>query len=112
MKSLIAISFVAFAAIVWLPAYSQNNAPVNFTAEDLVTKVYSVLSPENSKAQICEDCVNMLNLRPSEEDMRLWVDSSDGYRFSYYGLTVPDVSAMVSIERDSVANFGFFSVPI
>ncbi len=108
MKSLIAISFVTMAAIAWSPAYSQNNVPVNFTAEDLITKVYGVLSPESSKAQICEDCVNMLNLRPTEEDMGLWVDSSDGYRFSYYGLTVPDVSAIASIERDSVVNFGFF----
>ncbi len=108
MKSLIAILFVVIAAIAWSPAYSQNHAPVNLTAEDLVTKVYGVLSPESSKAEICEDCATILNLRPSEEDMGLWVDSSDGYRFSYYGLTVPDVSAMASIERDSVANFGFF----
>lgn len=108
MKSLIATSFVVIAAIACSPAYSQNNAPVNFTAEDLVTKVYGVLSPESSKAEICEDCATILNLRPSEEDMGLWIDSSDGYRFSYYGLTVPDVSAMASIERDSVTNFGFF----
>lgn len=108
MKSLIAISFVAIAAIALSPAYSQNNVPVNLTAEDLVTKVYGVFSPESSKAQICEDCVNMLNVDPSEEDMGLWIDSSDGYRFSYYGLTVPYISAMVSIERDSVTNFGFF----
>lgn len=108
MKSLIAISLVAIAAITGSPAYSQNNAPVNLTAEDLVTKVYGVISPERSKAEICEDCAIMLNLSPSEEDMVLWVDSSDGYRFNYYGLMVPHVSAMASIEHDSVANFGFF----
>ena len=101
----ILISMIAMASAI-VPAFSQM--PVNITANDLVTKVYGVLSPESSKAELCEDCATILNLRPSEEDMGLWLDSTDGYQFSYYGLTVPDVSALASIERDSVGNFGFF----
>ncbi len=38
----------------------------------------------------------------------MWLDSSEGYCLSYYGMIVPQVSAIASIERDSVANFGFF----
>ncbi len=87
---------------------SRHPVPVDLTAEDFITKVYGVLSPDRSRDELCDDCVKLLNLMPSEDQMGLWLDSTDGYQLSYYGQRVPDVSAMAVIERDSVANFGFF----
>ncbi len=87
---------------------ASRHVPVNVTAEDFITKVYGVFSPERSKAELCADCANVLNLMPEEDQMGLWLDGSDGYQLNYYGQTIPDVSAMATIERDSVAGFGFF----
>lgn len=87
---------------------AKKTIPVNLTAKDFVTKVYGVISPEKSKNELCEDCRNILNLMPSEDEMGLWLDSSEGFYLNYYGQTVPDVSVMAALEGDSVANFGFF----
>ncbi len=68
-----------------------------------------MLSPDRTKSELCEDCANVLNLMPAEDNMGLWLDSADGYQLNYYGQKIPDVSAMAVIDRDSVSNFGFFS---
>ena len=96
------------AQTVDISAFPRHPVPVDLTAEDFITKVYGVLSPDRSRDELCDDCVKLLNLMPSEDQMGLWLDSADGYQLSYYGQRVPDVSAMAVIERDSVANFGFF----
>lgn len=82
--------------------------PVELTAEDFITKVYGVLSPDRSRAELCRDCRTMLDLMPEEDNMGLWIQSDDGYEVSYYGMRIPDVAAMASIERDSIADFAFF----
>lgn len=89
-------------------AVTSRQIPVEVTAEDFITKVYGVFSPERSKEELCTDCKNILELLPEEDRMGLWLDSTEGYQISYYGQTIPDVSAMATIERDSVAGYGFF----
>lgn len=53
--------------------------PVELTAEDFITKVYGVLSPDRSRAELCRDCRTMLDLMPEEDNMGLWIQSDDGY---------------------------------
>ncbi|MDE6340260.1 MAG: hypothetical protein K2K97_10815, partial [Muribaculaceae bacterium] len=101
-------NMTAIDSIAGESVIAKRPIPVSLTAEDFITKVYGVLSPGRSKNELCEDCANVLNLIPSEDNMGLWLDSADGYQLNYYGQTIPDVSAMAAIESDSVANFGFF----
>lgn len=89
-------------------AVTSRQIPVEVTAEDFITKVYGVFSPGRTKDELCADCQKVLDLMPEEDSMGLWLDSSEGYQISYYGQTVPDVSAMATMERDSVAGYGFF----
>lgn len=101
-------SVLLFAASASAQTVDISAIPVNVTAEDFVTKVYALFSPDHSKHELCEDCENMLRLMPSEDNMGLWLDSADGYQLNYYGQTIPSVSAMANVENDSVTNFGFF----
>lgn len=87
---------------------TKREIPVNVTAADFVTKVYGIFSPDKSKDELCEDCETVLNLLPSEDNMGLWLDSADGFHLNYYGQTIPSMSAMAAVEKDSVTNFGFF----
>ena len=108
MKTMVGtLAVIIIMSLSSTAAYARNNVK-SITAEDLVTKVYGALSPECSKAELLGGCVSEFNLSPSEEDNGMWLDSSEGYCLSYYGMIVPQVSAIASIERDSVANFGFF----
>ena len=108
MKTMVGtLAVIIIMSLSSTAAYARNNVK-SITAEDLVTKVYGALSPECSKAELLGGCVSEFNLSPSEEDNGMWLDSSEGYCLSYYGMIVPQVSAIASVERDSVANFGFF----
>ena len=73
------------AQTVDISAFPRHPVPVDLTAEDFITKVYGVLSPDRSRDELCDDCVKLLNLMPSEDQMGLWLDSADGYQLSYYG---------------------------
>lgn len=86
----------------------EGSMPVELTAADFIERVYGVFDPTSSKAEICENCRRVLSLSPSEEEMGLWLDSAEGYRLNYYGIEIPEVSAMAQIENDSVCNYGFF----
>lgn len=109
MKTMVGtLAVIIIMSLSSTAAYARNNVK-SITAEDLVTKVYGALSPECSKAELLGGCVSEFNLSPSEEDNGMWLDSSEGYCLSYYGMIVPQVSAIASIERDSVANFGTIS---
>lgn len=101
-------SVLLFAASASAQTVNVSAIPMNVTAEDFVTKVYALFSPDRSKHELCEDCENMLRLMPSEDNMGLWLDSADGYQLNYYGQAIPSVSAMANVENDSVTNFGFF----
>lgn len=87
---------------------AKHRIPMVVTAEDFITKVYGVLTPDRTKGELCQDCANILSLIPAEDNMGLWLDSADGYQLNYYGQKIPDVSAMATIENDSITNFGFF----
>lgn len=101
-------NFAAVDSVAAAASLTKRQIPVEVTAEDFITKVYGVLSPDRSRDELCEDCVNVLNLMPTEDNMGLWLDAADGYQLNYYGQQIPDVSAMAVIERDSVDHFGFF----
>lgn len=101
-------SVLFFCASASAQNVTATPAAQNVTAEDFVTKVYALFSADNSKNELCEDCKNMLSMIPSEDNMALWLDSADGYVLSYYGQTIPSVSALATIDNDSVANFGYF----
>lgn len=99
---------LAFTIALLLSLFSASAQCVNITAKDFVTKVYGICSPDRSKSELCDDCANALNLTPSEDNMGLWLDSADGYQLNYYGIVLTDVSAMATVESDSVSNFGYF----
>lgn len=101
-------SVLLFAASASAQTVNTASIPLNVTAEDFVTKVYALFSPDHSKHELCEDCENILRLMPSEDNMGLWLDSTDGYQLNYYGQVIPSVSAMANVENDSVTKFGFF----
>lgn len=108
LSAVAAQNFAAVDSVAATASLTKRQIPVEVTAEDFITKVYGVLSPDRSKSELCEDCANVLNLMPAEDDMGLWLDSTDGYQLNYYGQRLPDVSAMATIDHDSVSNFGFF----
>lgn len=101
-------NFAAVDSVAKGASVAQRQIPLEVTAEDFITKVYGIMSPDRTKGELCEDCANILSLMPAEDNMGLWLDSADGYQLNYYGQKIPDVSAMATIEEDSVANFGFF----
>lgn len=96
------------AALIDGKCLTFRNAPEAFkmTAEDLVTKVYGVVDNDLSQEQVIE-CIDMLHLSPSIDDSRLWLDSTEGYRVTYCGMT-PEVSAYATFEENAVSNYSFF----
>lgn len=102
------VNMAAIDSISRSESVIRRGMPENITAEDFITKVYGVFSPETTKDELCEDCRKVLNLMPAEDEMGLWLESADGYQLSYYGQTIPDVSAMATIDKGSVKDFGFF----
>lgn len=80
---------------------------VELSAEDMMTKVYGVISPDVSKEQCSDMAHSILRLRPEEDNAALWLDSADGYVISYSGMQ-PEVSAMARFGEDSVSDFCFF----
>lgn len=79
---------------------------IELTAEDLVTKAYGVLDTDMSQSQAIE-FFDVMNLVPSEDNSRLWLDSIDGYVISYYGMT-PMVSACARFTEESISDYSFF----
>lgn len=80
--------------------------PIEVTAEDLVTKAYGVIDADLSQEQVAE-CMEMMHLNATVEEENLWLDSADGYRVSYYGMT-PEVSAYAKFENQEISGYSFF----
>lgn len=113
MKTFSGILAAILALVATTPAYSQSNeseTAINVTANDFVTKVYGLFSPQISKGELCDNCRAMLKINPEEEGANLWLDTAEEYRLNYYGQELHCVSAMATIEGDSVANFGYFVI--
>lgn len=86
---------------------SGRRIVIPVTGEDLVSKAYGAISASNSKDQAIRDSEAVINMTPTEEDNYLWLDSNDGYRLDYNGMS-PSVSAMIRLENDSIKDYGFF----
>ncbi len=105
-----AANMAALDSISRAESVMRREMPENITAKDFITKVYGVFSPASTKDELCEDCKHVLHLMPAEDEMGLWLESSDGYQLSYYGQKIPDVSAMATLEDDGIKDFGFFFI--
>lgn len=92
-------------------AQARNPAaapPVSLTAADFLTKVYGVFTPRLSDESLSDGCMAMFGTAPVREESGMWLDSDGGYRFSYFGIIVPEVSAVALTEDGSVAGCGYF----
>ena len=99
-----------------VPVIHESTVTVN--ADDLMTKVYGLLSTNLTKSATKKEANRLLNVTPSDEEGVLWLDSETGYGLDYYGMT-PDVSAMArfydpetadttNMATAKVNDFGFF----
>lgn len=89
------------------PEHAIMALPVEVTAEDLVTKIYGVIDPSVSKHECSNQAFRVLRLRPQEDNAALWLETSDGYGISYYGMQ-PEVSAMARFGNETLSDFCFF----
>lgn len=87
--------------------HAVRELPVEVTAEDLVTKIYGVIDPSLSKQECSDQAFSILRLRPQEDNAALWLETSDGYGISYYGMQ-PEVSAMARFGNETLSDFCFF----
>lgn len=88
---------------------AKKKAPVKVTARDLVTKVFGVADHNLSSAALKTQTSKVLDITPVEDEGNLWLDPTDGYAISYYGM-VPQVSAvaMFDSEDGELSNFSYF----
>lgn len=82
---------------------------VSVTARELFTKVFGVASHSLTSDELKREAIRVLNMVPAEDEGGLWLDSSDGYCVSYYGMT-PRVSAVAMFDNPEgpVSNFCYF----
>lgn len=88
---------------------SKRTTPVKVTAKDLVTKVFGVADHRLSSEDLKSATNKSLSINPVEDEGNLWLDPTDGYAVSYYGM-VPQVSAvaMYGDNADELSNFSYF----
>ncbi len=100
------------------PVPEIHESTVTVNADDLVTKVYGLLSTNLTKSATKSEAARLLHVTPSDEEGVLWLDSETGYGLNYDGMT-PEVSAMArffdpetadttNIAKAKVNDFGFF----
>lgn len=90
--------------------FSRHTGPVVVTARDLLTKVFGVSDHRLSRHELASDVKSNLNMELTPDEGGLWLDPTDGYAVSYYGM-IPQTSAvaMFSGENpDEISNFCFF----
>lgn len=81
---------------------------VNVTAHDLITKVYGFIDARSSRQDCIDRTRESINLTPQQVDNDFWLDSQDGYRLSYDGMS-PRTAALARIgDNDSVAEYCYF----
>lgn len=77
---------------------------------DLIGKVYGVEDYRQGRATVMASALQKTNLTPQEDEGAYWLDSEDGYRLAYNGMS-PQVSAMARFDsNDNVSDFGYFFV--
>ena len=88
---------------------SKKKAPVKVTARDLITKVFGVADHRLSSDELKSQTAKSLDITPVEDEGNLWLDPTDGYAVSYYGM-VPQVSAVAVYDNTDgdISNFSYF----
>lgn len=88
---------------------SKKKMPVKVTARDLVTKVFGVADHNLSSEELKAQTKKSLDIIPVEDEGNLWLDPTDGYAVSYYGM-VPQVSAVAIYDASNgeLSNFSYF----
>lgn len=90
---------------------SNPGMPVFLTAEDMISKLYGVISSDVSREECLSESSRLLGLMPEYDGGVLWLDSDEGYRINYSGM-MPEVSAVVRYGDDTatakVSDYGFF----
>lgn len=77
------------------------------TAPDIINNVYGVANPAGSKLAVIKEATDKLGIKPEEDSMGVWMDSSAGYGVDYYGMR-PEVTAVARFSEDKVKDFGYF----
>lgn len=81
---------------------------IEVDARDMITKVFGVAGNATTRRDCMDATRNAISITPNDEDGNLWLDSDNGYRLSYSGMT-PDVSAIARFNAtDSIDEFCYF----
>lgn len=87
---------------------AKKMTPVKVTAKDLVTKVFGVADSNLSSPDLKKSVAKTLSVTPQEDEGGLWLDPTDGYAVSYYGM-VPQVSAVAMYDEEDSEHLAYFS---
>ncbi|MCM1290855.1 MAG: hypothetical protein NC201_02085 [Prevotella sp.] len=96
------------------PVIPQNNQlvnPIELSGQDLITKVYGIIEPSNAvtKQDCIQNCISLTNLTPSEDEFGLWLEDTDGYIPSCYGIS-PKTSALAAYDNNQLENYEYFFI--
>lgn len=84
--------------------------PLTVNAHDMIHKIFGIMDAAGSRADSLQRAALALSLYPVLEDSLLWLDSADGYRLSYSGMT-PDVAAYARVAPDnSIDGYCYFFI--
>lgn len=98
-------SFSAVAADMKDPCADLPEG-VQVSVADMLSKVYGLIPADMTKAEI-DSVAAGLGLVPVADDGGMWLDSEDGYRLSYAGVS-PEVSARAEYDGDEVTGFTYY----
>lgn len=85
-----------------------TTAAVTVNARDMVGKVFGIIEDGRTGRRCVDGAREALSMTPSLEGSTLWLDSADGYRLLYEGMS-PDVAAMAHIaDNDSIDEYCYF----
>lgn len=87
---------------------AKKVTPVKVTAKDLVTKVFGVADANLNSPDLKKSVSKSLSVTPQEDEGGLWLDPTDGYAVSYYGM-VPQVSAVAMYDDEDSDHLAYFS---
>ncbi len=103
------LSPAAAAVANTISADARKRMPVEVNASDLLSKVYGVAECQLDSAACIGKVVDLTGMTPVADEYGHWLDSVDGFRLNYYGLT-PEVSSMARFNDGGVGEFAFFFI--
>lgn len=101
------LSLILAVAFMASPAFAKSPTPVSVTAYDLITKVYGLIDYDISREQAESTLAGEINVSPTSEKKSMWLDSDDGFRISYYGMT-PKLAAVAYFNDDVVSSYSYY----